>query len=215
MRARAARRGALFVKSKASVQLQQRNYVQERPLLSSSEPIPFTRKHQADVSPRVATLHETIKLITWRVRIISLLRVICGCFCLYDIWNKWQVGFGHYYLLTLTQAAHSQIPIATLWFDGWLHIAQLNLQGFSLVVGLLEIGVGLCLITGTWTRLACGVGLMLTLVGGIGAGLLHTSSGAISFDIGVLLIFLLAFIGLLLSNAGQHFSYDRWLYLHR
>lgn len=203
------------MKSKASVQLQQRTYVPERPLLSSSEPIPLSRNHQADVAPQATSIDESIKLITWRVRIISLLRVICGCFCLYDIWNKWQVGFSHYYLLTLTQAAHSQTPIATSWFNVWLHIAQLNLPGFALVVGLLEVCVGLCLITGTWTRLACAVGLGLTLAGSIGVGLLHTTTGAVSFDIGVLIIFLLAFIGLLLSNAGQHFSYDRWLYLHR
>jgi uncharacterized membrane protein YphA (DoxX/SURF4 family) len=198
------------VKSKASVQLQQRNYVQERPFLSNSEPIPFTRHQQADI----ATVNDAIKFVTWRVRIISLLRIICGCFCLYDIWNKWQVGLSHYYLLTLAQAAQSQTPIATSWFNWWLHIVQSEPQGFSLVVGLLEVGVGLCLITGAWTRLACGVGLVLTLSGSIGAGLLHTSSGTISFDIGVLIIFLLAFSGLLLSNAGQHFSYDRWMYLH-
>src|SRR5258707_15309229 len=77
-------RGTLFVKSKASVQLQQRNYVQERPFLSNSEPIPFTRHQQTDI----ATINDAVKFVTCRVRIISLLRVICGCFCLYDIWNK-------------------------------------------------------------------------------------------------------------------------------
>ena len=164
---------------------------------------------------RGVALYEANKLITWRVRIVSLLRVICGCFCLYDILHKWQVGLSRDYFLTLTQATHSQTPIAAAWFMLWLHVAQINLAGFSLVLGLLEVCVGLALITGTWTRLACGVGLALTLSGSMGVGLLHPSSGMVTFDVGVLIIFLLAFSGLLLGNAGQHFSYDRWLYLHR
>jgi uncharacterized membrane protein YphA (DoxX/SURF4 family) len=202
------------VKSKASVQLQQRQYVQERPFLSSSEPIPFDRNYKADLSPHAAVVDDTHKIVTWRVRIVSILRVICGCFCLYDIWYKWQAGFSRYYLSILTQAAHGQTQIATTWFNWWLHIAQFNLPGFSLAIGLLEVGVGLCLISGTLTRLACGVGMALALSGGIGAGLLHTSTEPISFDLGILIIFLLAFFGLWLSNAGEHFSYDRWHRLH-
>ena len=186
------------MKSKASVQLQQRNYAQERPFLSSSEPIPFDRNYKADLSSHTSTIDETRKIVMWRIRIVSILRVICGCFCLYDIWYKWQAGLSRNYLSTLTQAIHSQIPIATTWFNWWLHIAQINPQGLVLAIGLLEVGVGLCLISGTLTRLACGVGITLTLVGGIGGGLLHTSSGPISFDIGILIIFLLAFSGLVL-----------------
>lgn len=184
------------MKSKASVQLQQRNYVQERSVLSSSEPIPFDRHYKADLLSHAVKSAETQKIIMWRIRIVSILRIICGCFCLYDIWYKWQAGLSRYYLSTLTQAVHSQMPIATTWFSWWLHIAQINPQGVALIIGLLEVGVGLCLISGALTKLACGIGMALTLTGGIGSGLLHTSSGPISFDIGILIIFLLAFSGL-------------------
>ncbi|GCF06976.1 hypothetical protein KDI_05400 [Dictyobacter arantiisoli] len=156
----------------------------------------------------LAIQDEAQHMITWRLRIVSLLRILCGTVCLYDAWNKWQYGFSAAYLLRL---AHGSLPLAATWFNWWLHLAQLNMQGFGFMILLLECTLGLCLIGGALTRLACGVGMLLTLTGSIGAGLLSGPGGQNTFDIGLLVVLSLAFLGLLLSDAGRHYGLDRWL----
>ncbi|GHO82024.1 hypothetical protein KSZ_00300 [Dictyobacter formicarum] len=100
--------------------------------------------------------------------------------------------------------------IAT-WFAWWLHVAQLHTQAFVATTLLLEICLGICLICGALTTLSCLMGMFLTALGCMGAGLLAGFFGQVSLDVGVLVVFLLAFLGLILSRAGQYAGLDRWL----
>ncbi|GER90829.1 hypothetical protein KDW_49910 [Dictyobacter vulcani] len=199
------------MKNKSILELQQDRRIAEKPFLVKTDAARPGSTSHSTLARTVSRPVANVELVAWRWRIIVLLRVLMGCFCVGDAWLKWHTNFESAYLSLLTHAASSQTPVTSIWFDSWLHIAQLNAHAFVAIVMLLEICLGVGLICGAMTRLTCGGGIFLTLLGGMGTGLLNGFFGQGSFDVGVMVVFLLVFVGLLLSNAGQYLSLDRWL----
>jgi len=177
------------------------------------------RAHATDLATRgytpvpraIAPANNAQKLGLWRWRIVALLRVLCGAFCLGDAWMKWHGTFTKGYLLLLSHVAGGHTPIVATWFSWWLQLAQLHTQVFIAAMLLVEICLGICLICGAFTTLSCLMGMFLTALGCMGTGLFTGLFGQGSLDIGVLVVFLLAFLGLMLSHAGQYAGLDRWL----
>ncbi|WP_126556966.1 DoxX family protein [Dictyobacter kobayashii] len=177
------------------------------------------QSHATELPPRPYTTRPRVigktaskqPMALWRLRIVALLRVLCGGFCLGDVWFKWHASFADTYLLILSRAVGAHTPIAANWFAWWLHVAQLHTQAFVVGTLLLELCLGICLICGLLTNLSCLVGMFLTLLGCMGTGMFAGFFGQGSLDVGVLVVFLLAFLGLILSRAGQYVGLDHWL----
>lgn len=157
--------------------------------------------------------HQSLSAARWRQQrhtIITILRIACGVLCIYDAWQKWQPGFAGKYLAELQQASSSQFPLTATWFTCWFSLAHLDIYAFTSVIAIIEIGLAIGLICGMLTNLACYTGTVLALSGCIGSG--YISGAAIpTLDYGVIIIALLSFIGLIISNAGQPFGVDNWL----
>jgi nitrite reductase (NO-forming) len=147
--------------------------------------------------------------IAWRQRIITGLRIVCGGLCAYDAWQKWQPGFAATYLSALKLASDNSLPLAHTWFSTWFTLAHSDIQVFTFVISILELILAVCLLCGALTRSACGLGIFLSLLGGTSS--VHSINATGSVDYGMMVLLLLSFLGLLLSNAGQPFGVDAWL----
>ncbi|GCE31151.1 hypothetical protein KDA_66350 [Dictyobacter alpinus] len=191
--------------------VQQDRRLAEKTWLAKADVARFGATSHAPMPQAISRPTTNVELALWRWRTVVLLRVLMGCFCVGDAWLKWHANIENTYLLLLSHAASSQTPVISNWFAWWLHLAQINVHAFVVMMLLLEIGLGMALIFGAFTKLACTIGIALTLLGFMGAGLLDGFFGQGSFDVGVMIVFLLVFPGLLLSSAGQYLGLDRWL----
>jgi len=142
-----------------------------------------------------------LRMIAWRRRVVALLRVLCGCLCAFDAGYRWLSLQDTSYLLRITHEA---------WFMPWPSIAQPHL--FTLCIAAAETVIAAALICGALTKLVCALAILLTLLGCIG----NTTTGALTmffrpghFDPGIMLVFILTFLGLSLS--GQSYGVDRLL----
>lgn len=207
MRERHAK-GVGLVKNKSVLQLERSRQPET---LQSQVADLATRAYTPSAPQTAASVSNTQRLGLWRLRIVALLRVLCGIFCLGDAWMKWHGSFTNGYLSMLSQVAGGHTPVIATWFSWWLQLAQLHTQAFITATLLMEICLGICLICGALTTFSCLMGMFLTALGGIGAGLFSGFFGQGSLDIGVLVVFLLAFLGLMLSQAGRYAGLDRWL----
>lgn len=197
-----------MVKNKSVLQLER----SRRPDAIQSHVTDLPARIYTPVPTRAAAVTDNVQQMgIWRWRIVALLRVLCGGFCLGDAWLKWHGSFADAYLLILSHAAEGRTPVVTTWFAWWLQVAQLHTQAFVAITLLLEICLGICLICGTLTTPSCLMGMFLTALGCMGTGIFAGFFGQGSLDVGVLVVFLLAFLGLMLSRAGQYAGLDRWL----
>lgn len=148
-----------------------------------------------------------LRMITWRRRIVALLRILCGCLCALDAGYRWLTLQDTSYLLRIVHE-----PLAG--FMPWLTVAQLHVHPFTICIAAAETVIACALICGALTNLACALAIFLTLLGCIGnaaTGALTMFFGPGYFDPGIMLVFILAFLGLSLSNAGQLYGADHLL----
>jgi hypothetical protein len=111
-------------------------------------------------------------------------------------------------VITSSQRAGQHI---SLWGDFWQHVATWHPAGFILicVVGMGLVACGL--LFGLLTNLACGIGSVGVLFFWSTQLVSLVPAGIQAGDTGMLLVFLLAFLGFILSGAGQMFGADRIL----
>ncbi|GHO46464.1 hypothetical protein [Ktedonospora formicarum] len=143
----------------------------------------------------------------WRVRGINAIRSIFGLLWLINAWFAWQPGF----LTGITGHAVEMLPeqpfLMANWTRLWLDLLNLNPSLFSWLIALLETSIGLGLLLGAFTNLACVVGLFLSLF------LWSTAEGLVlpydTVSLGASLTYALVFCGLILGNAGYPLGLDR------
>jgi uncharacterized membrane protein YphA (DoxX/SURF4 family) len=140
----------------------------------------------------------TLRVVVWRRRIVALLRIFCGGLCAVDAYYRW---------LTLE---HESLPLVVGWLASRLSMAHAHL--FVIGGAAVETIIACCLLCGALTSLACGLGIVLTLLGYATTGALELLLGPGSFDLGILFVFGLAFLGLALSNSGEMYGMDGWLF---
>jgi hypothetical protein len=106
-------------------------------------------------------------------------------------------------IITSSQQAGQYI---SLWSDFWQHVATQYPVGFILIC---TVGTGLVacgLLFGLLTNLTCGLGSVLALLFWSTQLVSLIPTGVQASDTGMLLVFLLAFLGFIISNAGQMFG---------
>jgi hypothetical protein len=97
------------------------------------------------------------------------------------------------------------------WSDFWQHVATRHPVGFIFIC---TVGMGLVacgLLFGLLTNLTCGMGSLLALCFWSTQLVSLMPIGVQASDIGMLLVFLLVFLGFIISHAGQMFGADRIL----
>ncbi len=150
-------------------------------------------------------------LVAWRLRSIAALRVIFGCVWAFDAWFEWQLAITNNITNHLTPTVADQSTAIQLWLMFWVHVAKLNPHLFTYLMATGETALALCLIVGAFNNMACGVGILLSLLIWSTAGSFGGPYGQGSADIGVALLHVLVFAGLFLGKAGLTFGVDRYL----
>jgi uncharacterized membrane protein YphA (DoxX/SURF4 family) len=148
-------------------------------------------------------------MIAWRRRIVALLRILSGCLCAFDACYRWLSLQDTSLLL---HPVHMQMTWFTAW--PWLSLVPVHLQLLTICVAAAETVIACSLICGAFTNLVCILAIFLTLPGCIG----NTSTGALTmffgpgyFDLGIMLVAILTFLGLSLGNAGLTYGADHSL----
>ena len=146
----------------------------------------------------------TLRLIAWRRRMVALLRILAGCLCAFDACYRW--------LALQSSGALSLIVYERTARLIALSSAQLHL--FVVCIAAAETVIACCLICGAFTNLVCMLAIFLTLfgcIGNAGTGALTMFFGPGYFDLGIMLVAILTFLGLGLGNAGLLYGADRLL----
>ena len=143
-------------------------------------------------------------VVEWRRRVVAILRILYGCSCAADACYRWVViGRSGGFL------QHEPLPLMVGWMAPWFSFVHPHLFAVGGAVG--ETIVACCLVCGALTNVACGLGIFLTLLGYTTTGALGTVLEPGSFDLGILFVFVLIFLGLALGNAGEMYGVDGWL----
>ena len=141
-------------------------------------------------------LPSLMRIVAWRRRIVALLRVFCGFLCAADAGYRWLA------LQSPLLTGHGSPSLAVGWFASGLHLTHT----FALWVATTETLIACCLLCGALTNLACILGIFLALLGCTTTGVLAAFLEPGSFDLGILLLAVLAFLGLGLANAGRTYG---------
>ncbi len=150
-------------------------------------------------------------LAPWRMTGIAVLRIIFGVVWGIDAWFKWQPDFVNQFMAYLMGAQEGQPAAVKNWIYFWHTIINVDPRGFAYAVAVGETLVALALILGVFTNLTAVVGILLASV------IWSTAEGfggpytAGSTDIGAAVIYVLVFVGLLLSQSGLVLGLDRRL----
>ena len=144
-------------------------------------------------------LPSLMRMVAWRRRIVALLRVFCGFLCAADACYRWLAIQS-----PLLLAGHGSSSPAVGWFASGLHLTH----AFTLWAASTETLIACCLLCGALTNLACILGIFLALLGCTTTGALAAFLEPGSFDLGILLVAVLTFLGLSLANAGQTYGID-------
>ena len=151
------------------------------------------------------------QLASWRLGGIAALRIAFGCVWAIDAWFRWQPGFADNFTGYLTKALDGQPPVVVTWINFWIHVVSVNPHLFAILVAGGETAIALGLLFGALSNLTCLVGILLSLSIWSTAHGFGGPYGPGSTDIGVSIIYVLVFTGLLLGNAGLTLGVDRYL----
>ncbi len=151
------------------------------------------------------------QLVARRNTLIAAVRIAFGVLWACDAWFKWQPAFITNFAQFSTQSINGQPPVISAWLTFWSHVVSLNAHSFAHGVAIGETCIALCLIFGAFTNLACSAGILLTLLSWATLDGLGGLFGRGSIDIGLIIVYVLVFLGLILSNAGQTLGVDRSL----
>ncbi|MBA2678916.1 MAG: hypothetical protein H0U76_11055 [Ktedonobacteraceae bacterium] len=130
------------------------------------------------------------RIVIWRWRLIACLRILCGCLCAADACYRWLA------------IEHGRLPLVL----GWLSFGHPHL--FAVLGAGVETLIACCLLCGVLTKLACGLGILLTLLGYTTTGALGTALRPGSFDLGILFVVVLIFLGLALGDASEVYGME-------
>ncbi len=150
-------------------------------------------------------------LALWRRRGTAALRILFGGIWAFNAWFAWQLAFAANVPGYLTRNVTDQPPIIAAWMTFWTHIVNLHPHLFAFLVATGATLIALGLIFGFLNNLTCGTGMILSLFIWSTAEGLGKPYGPITADVGVMILSLLLFAGLLLSGAGQIYGADRSL----
>jgi thiosulfate dehydrogenase [quinone] large subunit len=147
----------------------------------------------------------------WRLTGIGLLRITFGAIWAIDAWFKWQPDFINNFTTYLTGAQQDQPAWVQSWIGFWINVVNVDPHVFAHLVAIGETAIAAGLIFGVLTNLVSFVGILLAIV------IWTTAEGfggpyvAGSADIGSAIIYVLVFVGLVLSQSGLYLGLDRRL----
>ena len=150
-------------------------------------------------------------LAGWRLTGIGLLRITFGVVWAIDAWFKWQPDFINNFTDYLTGAQQDQPAWVQSWIGFWINVVNVDPHVFAHLVAIGETTIAVALIFGVLTNLTSVVGILLAIViwtTAEGFGGPYQSGSA---DIGSAIIYVLVFVGLVLSQAGLYLGLDRRL----
>jgi thiosulfate dehydrogenase (quinone) large subunit len=147
----------------------------------------------------------------WRLTGIGLLRITFGVVWAIDAWFKWQPDFINNFADYLTGAQEGQPAWVQSWIGFWINVVNVDPHIFAHLVAIGETAIAIGLIFGLLVNVTSLVGILLALV------IWTTAEGfggpyvAGSADIGSAIIYVLVFVGLVLSQSGLYVGLDRRL----
>ncbi len=150
-------------------------------------------------------------LASWRRTGVGVLRIAFGVIWAIDAWFKWQPDFIRDFMSYLTETAEGQPPVVRAWIDFWMNGIHVNAQVFAYLTAIAETALAVGLILGVLSNLTYVIGILLSLViwttaEGFGGPYVPGST-----DIGAAVIYVLVFVGLFFSSAGNYLGLDRYL----
>jgi thiosulfate dehydrogenase [quinone] large subunit len=152
-----------------------------------------------------------IKVSTWRLRGIGIVRIIFGLIWAIDAWFKWQPSF----LDTMTSMLKDQLkgapPSTQAWLTFWIHTVNLDPAFFAHLVAITETLLAIGLILGAFSNTIYVVGAALSLMIWSTAQGFGGPYGSGSVDIGASIIYAVVFAALFFANAGMYLGVDRRL----
>ncbi len=156
-------------------------------------------------------LTTTPPFAAWRLKGIGILRIVFGLIWAVDAWFKWQPDFINNFTDYITGNLDTQPPAVQGWLHFWHNIINVNPDFFAYLVAVGETAVAIGLIFGLLSNLTNVVGILLSVVIWATAEGFGGPYKAGSTDIGAAIIYVLVFVGLLLSQAGLYYGLDRYL----
>ncbi|GCE16158.1 DoxX family membrane protein [Tengunoibacter tsumagoiensis] len=147
-----------------------------------------------------------------RQQTVAALRILFGVLWAWDAWQKWQSPFVAHVARYLTEEAYYASPFFRSWLTFWGSIGRAQPSGFAYSLAIGEACIAFGLMSGTLTNLTCCTGILFTLAGWSTLNLFGGLIGNSGNDPGIILVYLLALLGLLVSNAGKTWGTDRYLH---
>ncbi len=152
-----------------------------------------------------------IKVPTWRLRGIGIVRIIFGLIWAIDAWFKWQPSF----LDTITSMLNDKLkgqPLATqAWLTFWIHTVNLDPAFFAHLVAITETLLAIGLILGAFSNSIYVIGSVLSVLIWATAEGFGGPYDTGSVDIGASIIYAVVFALLFFANAGMYRGVDRRL----
>lgn len=150
-------------------------------------------------------------LALWRRRGIAALRILFGGIWALNAWFAWQFSSVNTFAGCLAHPTSHQAPLIAGWTLFCMRVVNPQPHFFVYLIAMGETLIALCLIFGVLNNLACGAGMLFSLLLWFTAEGLGKPYGLIGTDVGVMIVSVLLFMGLLLGGAGQTFGADRYL----
>ena len=147
----------------------------------------------------------------WRLTGIGLLRITFGGVWAIDAWFKWQPDFINNFSSYLTGAQQDQPAWVQSWIGFWINVVNVDPHVFAHLVAIGETAIAIALLLGVFTNLASLGGILLSIVIWTTAEGFGGPYQPGSADIGSAIIYVLVFVGLVLSQAGLYLGVDRRL----
>jgi thiosulfate dehydrogenase (quinone) large subunit len=151
---------------------------------------------------------EGIKVSTWRLKGIGVLRIVFGLVWAVDAWFKWQPDFINKFADNLSGAQDGQPWLIHHWIGFWISTVGIDPHVFAHLVAVGETAIAVGLLLGIFSNLNYVVGILLSLIIWTTAEGFGGPYSASSTDIGAAVIYPLVFAGLYLSSAGLYLGLD-------
>jgi len=156
-----------------------------------------------------ATVGRSVR--AWRLTGIGLLRITFGMVWAIDAWFKWQPDFINNFTTYLSGAQRDQPTWVQSWIGFWINVVNVDPHAFARLVAIGETAIAVALIFGVLTNFTSVVGILLAIVIWTTAEGFGGPYQPGSADIGSAIIYVLVFVGLVLSQAGLYIGLDRRL----
>jgi thiosulfate dehydrogenase (quinone) large subunit len=171
----------------------------------------ISTKKVSTAAPSEPSSSRWIKVSTWRLRGIGIVRIIFGLIWAIDAWFKWQPGFLDTITSLLNDKLKGQPPAMQAWLTFWIHTVNLDPAFFAHMVAITETLLAVGLILGAFSNTIYVIGAVLSVLiwstaQGFGG---PYDSGTV--DIGTSIMYAVIFAALFFANAGMYLGVDRRL----